>query len=49
VALRLRNQFIERRVAALTQQASQPGLGETELRQVLQAQMSLRELKRQPI
>ena len=49
VALRLRNQFIDRTVAALTQRASQPGLGEAELRQMLQEQMNLRELKRQPI
>jgi hypothetical protein len=47
--LRLRNQFIDRSVAALTQRASQPGLGEAELRQLLQEQMNLRELKRQPI
>ena len=47
--LRLRNQFIDRSVAALTQRASQPGVAEAELRQLLQEQMNLRELKRQPI
>lgn len=49
VALRLRNQFIDRSLAALTQQASQPGLGQAEVVALLQQQKSLRELKRQPL
>jgi DNA primase len=49
VAMKLRNQFVDRTLAALTQKVSQPGLAEAELLATLQEQKSLRELKRQPI
>jgi len=49
VAMKLRNQFVDRTLAALTQKVSQPGLADAELLATLQEQKSLRELKRQPI
>lgn len=49
ITLRLRNQFLDRSLGALTHRASQPGLAEAELLAVLQQQKSLRDLKRQPI
>ena len=48
VALRLRNQFIDRELTSLTQRVSQPGIAQEELVAVLQQQKVLRELKRQP-
>jgi DNA primase len=49
VALRLRNQFIDRQVAALMQRANQPECGEAERLDLLRQQQDLRQLKRQPI
>ena len=49
VALRLRNQFLDRQLAALTQRASQPECGEAERLDLLRQQQELRTLKRQPI
>ena len=49
ILLRLRNQFIDRQLAALTQRAHQPGTGEEEHLRVMREQQALRELKRQPL
>ncbi len=49
VALRLRNQFIDRQLAALMQRANQPECGEAERLDLLRQQQELRHLKRQPI
>jgi len=49
VALRLRNQFIDRQFAALMQRANQPETGEAERLDLLRQQQELRRLKRQPI
>jgi hypothetical protein len=47
--LRLRNQFIDRQVAALSYRASQPGTNEEEGVELLREQQQLRLLKRQPL
>jgi DNA primase len=49
VALRLRNQFLDRQLAALMQRANQPECGEAERADLLHQQQELRRLKRQPI
>jgi hypothetical protein len=49
VALRLRNQFIDRQCAALMQRANQPEISEAERNDLLRQQQELRRLKRQPI
>ena len=49
ILLRLRNQFIEREIAALSQRASQPALTDDERLGLLQQQQALRQLKRQPL
>ena len=49
LALRLRNQAIDRRSAALMQQAHQPEATEADRQALLHQQQELRQLKRQPI
>jgi DNA primase len=49
VALRLRNQFLDRQLAALMQRANQPECGDAERLDLLRQQQALRSLKRQPI
>ena len=49
IATRLRNQFIDRQLAALIQRLNQPEAGEAERLELLQQQQRLRALKRQPI
>jgi DNA primase len=49
VALRLRNQFLDRQLNALTRRASQPETAETERLELLRQQQQLRQLKRQPL
>jgi len=49
IVLRLRNQFIEREVAALTQRAAQPDISDADKLTLLQRQAELRQLKRQPL
>jgi DNA primase len=49
IALRLRNQFIDRQVAALIQRINQPETSETERLDLLHQQQKLRSLKRQPL
>ncbi len=49
VALRLRNQFIDRQFAVLMQRANQPECSEAERLDLLHQQQELRRLKRQPI
>jgi DNA primase len=49
VTLRLRNQFLDRQIAALTYQASQPESKEAERLDLLRQQQQLRQLKRQPL
>ncbi len=49
ISLRLRNQFIDRQLAALTQRISQPDIGDVEKLDVLREQQSLKALKRQPL
>ena len=49
VALRLRNQFIDRQFAILMQRANQPDCAEAERLDLLHQQQELRRLKRQPI
>jgi DNA primase len=49
VTLRLRNQFIDRQLAALMQRANQPECSEAERLDLLHQQQDLRQLKRQPI
>jgi DNA primase len=49
LALRLRNQFIDRQFAALMQRANQPECSEAERLDLLRQQQQLRQLKRQPI
>jgi len=48
VALRLRNQFIDRQVADSMQRANQPACSEEERLELLHQQQELRQLKRQP-
>lgn len=49
ITLRLRNQFVDRQIAALTQKANQPEITETESLAWLREQQELRTLKRQPL
>ena len=49
VALRLRNQFIERQLAALMHRANQPDLNDEARVDLLRQQQELRELKRKPL
>jgi len=49
VALRLRNQFLDRQLAALMQRANQPKVSEAERDDLLRQQQELRRLKRQPM
>jgi DNA primase len=49
VALRLRNQFLDRQLAALMQRANEPECGDAERLDLLRQQQELRSLKRQPI
>lgn len=49
IATRLRNQCIDRHLAALMQRAHQPEVNETERNQILRRQQELRQLKRQPV
>ena len=49
VALRLRNQFIDRQCAALMQRANQPAANDTERVELLRQQQELRRLRRQPM
>jgi DNA primase len=49
VTLRLRNQFIDRQLAALMHRASQPGTSEADRLDLLRQQQELRHLKRQPL
>ena len=49
VALRLRNQFLDRQLAALMQRANQPECSEAERLDLLRQQQELRRLKREPI
>ena len=49
VALRLRNQFLDRRLAALLQRAGLPEIAESERENLLREQRDLRLLKRQPL
>jgi DNA primase len=49
VAMRLRNQFIERQLAALMHRANQPELSDEQRVELLKQQQELRELKRKPL
>ena len=49
VALKLRNQFLDRQIAALTQKASQPEMPETEQTELLREREKLRGQKRAPL
>ncbi len=49
LVLRLRNQFLDRQLAALTQKLSQPKVGEEEKLEWLRQQQQLRQSKRQPL
>jgi DNA primase len=49
VALSLRNQFLDRQLAALMQRANQPECAEAERLELLRQQQALRLLKRQPL
>ncbi len=49
VATRLRNQFIERQLAALMHRANQPDLTDEQRVELLRQQQELRELKRRPL
>lgn len=49
VTLRLRNQFIDRQLAALMQRANQPQCSEADRLDLLRQQQELRQTKRQPI
>ncbi|HZV33347.1 MAG TPA: DNA primase, partial [Verrucomicrobiae bacterium] len=49
IALRLRNQFIDRQLATLTQRAAQPELNDEQRLELIQHQQTLRQLKRQPL
>ena len=49
VALRLRNQFIERQLAALMHRANQPELDDDARVELLKQQQELREMKRRPL
>jgi len=49
LALRLRNQYLDRQLAALTQRASQPEVDAAARLELLREQQQLRQLKRQPL
>jgi len=49
VALRLRNQFIDRQLGALIHRASQPEVDEEKRMELLRQQQELREMKRRPL
>jgi DNA primase len=49
VTLKLRNQFLDRQIAALTQKASQPEISDAEKLVLLHAQQKMREQKRSPL
>ena len=49
VTLKLRNQFLDRQIAALTQKASQPEISDAEKIELLHEQQKLREQKRAPL
>ncbi len=49
ITLRLRNQFIERELNALSQRAAQPALNDPQRLELLQRQQELRKLKQQPL
>jgi DNA primase len=49
VTLKLRNQFLDRRIAALTQKSSQPEISDVEKIEFLREQQILREQKRAPV
>jgi DNA primase len=49
VALKLRNQFLDRQIAALTQKVSQPGIAEAEQNELLREREQLRGQKRVPL
>jgi DNA primase len=49
VALKLRNQFLDRQITALTQKVSQPGMPEAEQNELLRRQQKLREQRRAPL
>lgn len=49
VILKLRNQCLDRQIAALTQKASQPGIGDVEKVEILREQQKMRAQKREPL
>jgi hypothetical protein len=49
VVLRLRNQFLDRQIAVLTQKASQPEISEADRMELLRQQQELRQQKRAPL
>ena len=49
IVLRLRNQFMDRELSALTQRANQPELSDEERLELMQQQQALRQNKRQPL
>jgi hypothetical protein len=49
VALKLRNQFLDRQIAVLTQKISRPEVNDDERVALLREQMKLKELKRSPL
>jgi hypothetical protein len=49
VVQRLRNEFLDRQIAACVQSAGQPGISETERVELLRQQQKLREQKRTPL
>jgi DNA primase len=49
VVLKLRNRFVDRQIAALTQKVSQPGMPEAEQNELLREREKLREQKRAPL
>jgi len=49
VTLKLRNQFLDRQIATLTQRASQPQISDAEKMELLREQKKLREQKRTPL
>jgi DNA primase len=49
IVTRLRNQYIEREIASLTQRAAQPDVSDADKLALLQRQTELRQLKRQPL
>jgi hypothetical protein len=49
VVLKLRNQFLDRQIAASIQRASQPQMGEAERLELSREQQTLRQQKREPL